>query len=259
MTVTLKDKLQKRKLTEGQIDTRLKCSIIFAAFSVLFFLTAPYPAFASGKNDRTLNSVLGFQPPERIEFEMYRGGEKVGEHVISFSNTEDGLKVDISIDFVIRVLGFKAYEYNHSNQEIWTEDGLSKIETTTNDNGTANSLKAFRNENAYIVDGTAFKGESSANLLPTSYWNPAFLSQKEVLNTQDGEIMSITIETVDEEMVQLDGGAIPATRYRVIGDIPMEIWYDGNGNWVKLVFDAGGTDMIYQIKSPASGQLVKAE
>lgn len=203
-------------------------------------LTLPAaPAFAD-----KLDGVPQAAEKGDIVFSMDRKGKDIGYHSVTYTPLDDGrLQVDIAIAIKVKFAFITAYRYEHSNREIWSEDGttLLSIETETNNNGTNVSMSGERDGDVFKVtaeDGTAYEIEGP--VMPTSYWNAALLEGgASVLNTQKGTVTEVVFDKIRDSEVAMPGGsALGANLYEAKGELrDIFVDYAANGQcWVGLEF-----------------------
>jgi len=79
----------------------------------------------------------------------------------------------------------------------------------------------------------------------TSYWHGAFL-RGEKIDTQGGKLLATRLTRVGEEQVPVAGRTVTATRWRIEGDLELDIWYDAAGTWSRLRFErSDGSVILY--------------
>lgn len=186
----------------------------------------------------------------RWEFRVLLNGRDVGRHRFMVERQGDRETVTIDADFDVKLLGISVYEYKHRNVEVWSQDCLDAMKTTTDDGGDSYSVYAVR-----VQAGLRVIANGRENLLPGcvmsfAYWNPDFLSQARLLNAQTGEYVRVSSRPVGEESIELPNGrTVKANRYRVsvegTGDI--DLWYQDNRRWVRLKSLVKGADLIYEL------------
>ncbi|QXM25300.1 hypothetical protein KO353_03390 [Elioraea tepida] len=191
-------------------------------------------------------SLAAIPPGNRIAFHVTRNDSPIGTHVLDFARDGGDVRVGIAIDFAVRFVGLTAFRYVHRNTEVWRGDKLVSINATTDNNGTRLAVKARANERAIEVEGT----ESGAYLAPidavsTSYWHGAFLRGRKI-DTQGGRLLDTRLIRLGEEPIPVAGRTIPATRWRIEGDLELDIWYDAAGAWSRLRFvRSDGSVILY--------------
>jgi len=168
-------------------------------------------------------------------FTAYRNGSRLGFHRIDFSRSGERLVVDIEIVFDVKLAFIPFYRYRHKNREIWAEGQLMSLDTETDDNGTDYRVKAVREDNHILVDGSEGRLKFPGDTLTTSYWDEQGIERGEWVDTQRGKLARSTVIKMPAEPVLAGGRTVMATRYDLDGDISCSLWY-ADGRWVRLLF-----------------------
>jgi hypothetical protein len=172
-----------------------------------------------------------------IRFDVERDGDVVGQHVVTFTRTDQGVKVDARADIDISVLFIPAYRFKFQSHELWRDGALLSMDASTNDDGDYVVVKALRDDTGLRVKSTAGEYEAPT-LLPMSHWNAALLKGGVILNTMTGELIDIKVQDVGFDTVTTRNGSLRARHYIYSGDLTGDIWYDSDGRWVRLRFEA---------------------
>ena len=192
-----------------------------------------------------LASAAGALPYDSsLSFVAYRNGEPIGRHTVTFERDGGQLKVSTSIDLAVKFMGFTAYRYSHRAQEVWADDSLVSLASTTNDNGTKHNVTATRQAGDITVDHDGKRTVLPAKNLPSSHWNIEQVRQSMLLNTQKGIEAKVNITRGARENVKTLSGFVAATRYTYSGDVVMDQWFDDRGRWVKTSFKASDGSTI---------------
>jgi hypothetical protein len=193
--------------------------------------------------------------PPVITFAVYRNGENVGRHVLTFAQKGGSQVVTIDSDITVRAMSLVAYRYIHHGNEIWAGEQLQSLQASTEDNGrkftvaaqhVGSHLKVERTTAgpvaAAALDGFQVPDISReslpASLMPTSQWNIRQVKQTALLNTQYGTVAHVRVVPGSREQIRTSTRSIEAMRYSYNGDLRMDLWYDDRGRWVKGVFVA---------------------
>ncbi len=192
---------------------------------------------------------------EDIFFNVYRNGSKIGFHELKFRNADNHFKAEINIKFEVTFLGFVVYDYNHQNIENWKDGDLISLKTQTDKNG-ENLFCEYQNKDlSSTLNGTAGNFETFENLIPTSYWNFKLVENsdfKKVINTQDCSYINFKIENLGIESIY--NNTIRSTHYKLTGkessgeEVNIDIWYDDQKNWVKMIFIKDGSEIEYFLR-----------
>lgn len=198
------------------------------------------PALLTGRG-----SLAAVPAGNRIAFAVTRNDSPIGTHTLSFARDGGDVRVSIAIDFAVRILGITAFRYTHRNTELWRGDRLLSIASTTDNNGTPLSVKARANGSGIEVEGTdSGRYVAPIEAISTSYWHGAFLRGQKI-DTQGGKLLTTTLRRIGEETIPVAGQQVAATRWRIDGDLALDIWYDAAGTWSRLRFINNGATILY--------------
>lgn len=183
---------------------------------------------------------------DRWDFDVFLNDKKVGKHSYEITRSGDTEQVRSVADFEYRILFIPAYRYEHSNSEQWSNDCLLGFEAKTNANGKYTQVSGRQDGDYFTVQGS----DRSNELLPEcimsfAYWNPDFLDQSRLLNPQTGEYVDVTVERLPEEMLEVRGQPVAATRFRVTAyGVDLMLWYSSDNRWLALESIAKGGHVI---------------
>jgi hypothetical protein len=175
-----------------------------------------------------------------LHFTVYRDNQPIGMHHVSFEKKGDKTIVSLTISFRVKFFGLVVYNYHHRNKEVWQKDRLISLESKTNDNGTPYFVTVTKRNNRLHVKSNAESYDVPLTTMTTSYWHRAMIYQKNLINTQNGKLLAVTIDTKD--IVPLKN----MTEYTITGDLKARIRYDNQGHWSGLSFIAKGSDIVYR-------------
>ena len=182
-----------------------------------------------------------------LRFAVFRDGSEIGYHVLSFAQDGERLTVDIDIELRVRFAFITAYRYEHHNREEWEAGALLGFRSRTNDNGTHHEVETRREGDQLLIQGTHGRLEGPASMLPTTYWHRNFMDRDRWIDTQNGRIVESAVEPGGTETIESAGRMVEAQRFRVRGDLDVDLWYHDE-RWVKLAFDVSdGSRIDYRL------------
>lgn len=167
--------------------------------------------------------------PDILTFAVMRDGSQIGTHTLRFAMSGDELRVDIKTDVTVKVLFVTAYRFEHQGTEVWHDGRLVGYNSTTNDDGTAKTLRATANGDGLDVNGTAGAWKADAAIIPASLWDRRIVEQARILNTLDGRPMAVQVVDAGMDQIDVGGTSVPARHYVISGDLARELWYDADG------------------------------
>ena len=187
--------------------------------------------------------------PEPIDFAVYRDGAEIGHHRVRFDGAGDVLEVDIDIRLEVGLGFITLYRYDHRNSEVWRDGAFVGFTSRTDDNGDWDVTRAEVLGDTMVVDGPEAAPGPIAPAAPTTYWNRDWtVGARAMVDTQTGRLLAVAVAPVGRETVATADGPVQAERYRMSGDLELDIWYDDAGRWVKLAFELGGADFEYVLR-----------
>lgn len=201
----------------------------------LFALTLTSPPPAQAMNNEV----------ESWNFDVYLNDKKVGKH--SFTVAEaDGMKlVQSEANFKYKILFIPAYKYEHKAAERWADNCLVDFSASTNDNGDRIRVTGSQTNDGFSVQRGANPVELPECVMTFAYWNPDFLEQPRLLNPQTGEYVNITVEQAGNDIVEVRGQQVPATRFRLTAyNVDLTLWYSPDDEWLALESVAKGGHII---------------
>lgn len=195
-----------------------------------------------------MTDPLSLYGPE-MHFKVYRDGTRVGDHSVRFERNGEDLKVASTFDVAVKLFFITAYEFSYKSSAVWRDGTLYTLEAETNDDGDLHPLMVRRNGDALSIDG--YEGELTAayDVFPTNHWNSDIVRHNPsvVLNTLTGGLNDIELVKRDRELVETGTGMRMATRYDYTGGLENSVWYDDDGRWVRMRFEAEDGSIIEHV------------
>lgn len=173
-------------------------------------------------------------------FKVYLDGDEIGFHHFSLTHKKNHHEIRSNASFDVKFLFFTAYSYRHNNVELWNGQCLNSIDAVTDDNGDLYDISGNKDENAFTISTSENKETTKQNrYLPCiktfAYWDPEFLNETSLLNSQTGEMIDVNSEFIGEEPLLHKGNEITAKRYRLKGqDLQIDLWYSDDNHWLAL-------------------------
>ncbi|WP_374379573.1 DUF6134 family protein [Dongia sp.] len=204
--------------------------------------------------DSALRADAGFDPlgvyGPAATYDILRDGELVGSHRISFTRTGDIMAVQSRSDIEVRLLFVTAYNFSYVARSRWRNGELLNLEATTDDNGERSVVRVIPMDDSLVVDGPSGKTPIAPVLPLSEHWWQRFIAGEEQLNTITGAVNRIDAEPLGTAYVPLATGITAAARYRIVGDIQLETWYDEVGRWLGMRFLArDGSTIEYRCRN----------
>ena len=205
--------------------------VMICLFSMAFMSSAPAQERVDGV--------------DHWDFDVYLNDKKVGKHSFKVSETDGVKQVQSEANFKYKILFISAYQYEHSAAERWNDNCLTAVDASTNANGKRIQVSGAQTGLGFVVE----RGDNPTQLpkcvMTFAYWNSDFLGQSQLLNPQTGEYVDVRVEEVGDEMLEVRGQAVTATRFKLTAyEVDLTLWYSPDNEWLALESVAKGGHII---------------
>ncbi len=154
-------------------------------------------------------------------FRVYLDQDLIGYHDFTLVPQGDSRELKSAAHFVFKVLFITAYHYDHHASEIWHGDCLSRLDSSSDDDGKIFAVHAHF--------------EPTRCVMTFAYWNPAMLQQTHLINPETGEDTAVTITSMGDEDILVRNASVHAQRYHLQGSkLDIDLWYSQQGDWLAL-------------------------
>jgi hypothetical protein len=183
-----------------------------------------------------------------LSFRLIRHGSEIGRHTLAFETQGDAVIVRIAVTATVRLLSVPIVRYSHTAEEQWRAGRLAALQAETDKNGERQWATGNRSGDGFAVQGSQTRPYLAPDpAFATSYWNRHMLDGA-MISTEDGVLLrpSVTLSR-DERIPAAAGGTILADHYKLRGAFDVDLWYDKEGAWTGLAFDAAdGSTVRYE-------------
>ena len=179
------------------------------------------------------------------DFDVYLNDKKVGKHSFTVSEAGGMKRVQSQANFNVKVLFITAYQYEHSAAERWTDNCLTTVDASTNANGKRIQVSGEQTGGGFVVESGDNPTQLPQCVMTFAYWNPDFLGESQLLNTQTGEYVDVRVEEVGDEVLEVRGQTVAATRFKLTAyEVDLTLWYSPDNEWLALESIAKGGHII---------------
>lgn len=213
----------------------LRYSLVLVSFVMTF-------ATLSHASPDTVHHWLNGVPASGEKaFLIYRKEKPVGFQHVRFDKNGEDLQVTIHAEITIKFGFITVFNYVHHNVENWRQGSLVSLSSHTDNNGKYEFASVSRNANGELVSNSSRNsGVIGTDLMTTSYFIPSFVKQTALINSQNGKVLNVSPNYIGKESIAKEDGVTDAYRYRLQGDLALDIWYDQQGQWQKSAFVPNG-------------------
>jgi len=205
--------------------------ILLALLFVLLLFAPSSPASTSQKEWR---------------FRVFLDDKEIGTHDFFLSDQQNSKLLRSEARFIYKLMFIKLYEYEHQNTEIWQGDCLSQIESETDANGKPYEVIGAKDKTGFRVSGSEGEALLPSCVMTFAYWNPDFLQQTRLLNTQNGEYVEIEVTPPKSVELEVRGNRQAALQYELkAGELELNLWYSLDNEWLALESQTNGRSLRY--------------
>jgi hypothetical protein len=189
--------------------------------------------------------------PEALSFAVYRKGDRIGEHNVTFEPKGTGFIARTAVNLVVKAAFIVVFRFEQNATDTWEDGTLVRSQISTNDDGKKTEVSVARNGQRLV--GTGPNGPIDAPLgimNDLSWWNIGVTEADQVLDSEHGDIDALRVTGPTEETIDVAGRQVRTRRF----DATMGTthkgsnWYDANGRWVKTVFTTRGEELEYRLQ-----------
>ena len=192
-------------------------------------------------------------PPSRV-FDVYRKGDHIGHHALTFSpDPAGGFVLDHDIEMVVKIAFITAYSYRQQGRDTWRDGMMVGSLLDTDDDGKRTRVQIVKAADKLVVDGPAGSYDVPlGSMNDISMWNPGVMRLHHVVDGQNGQYTPIQPSPAVAEKIAVGGQMVEAKRYTVVSTQGREgrIWYaDSSMEWVKAIVVTRGETLDYQLRT----------
>lgn len=186
---------------------------------------------------------------EILEYDILRDGAVIGEQLVEIQEggQGQGMTVEVSQTIEVKALFVVLYNRYHKRQETWEDGRIVAIEAETDDDGDLYDLTIVAEDGGYTrtVNGETRTFGDDYGFAPD--WNLAAAGERKALSAQTDEIYDpLYLEKLGEEELSLPSGRYRTERWQASGDFERDLWYDGDGRLVRMLFESRGSEIEYR-------------
>ena len=205
----------------------------------------------------TLAHVLHYQNLNRLEFDLYRNNELIGQHIYLFDRNGKNLTVHNKINFKIKVFGATVYRYSSEGYEKYVNGKFESFSATTDHNNKEKFCKIYKKENKFFIEGSSYKGSAPEVFIVGTWWNHEIIKYGAQISAGSGRILKQTVKFIGKETIEMNNKPYTALKFNFFSSEPSlskskklntNVWYDEKTlMWLKTSFEKMG-NWEYRLK-----------
>ncbi len=194
------------------------------------------------------------QMDQAWNFNVYLGDKQIGYHRFQATDLDNGLLVRSDAEFQVKVLFVTAFDYEHSNSEVWRNGCLQSLDATTNSNGKKSEVLGRLEGGTFVVESGSQSQAVDECVASFAYWDRKLLEREQLLNAQTGEYLNIETKALPAQRLKIAQQEILVEQVHLAAkDVDIVVSYAaGTGAWVALDSTLkNGRTLSYRRSDPA--------
>ncbi len=168
-------------------------------------------------------------------FRVYLDDREIGHHHFTLTKTENSERLATQANFNVTFLKIPFFRYKHDNIEYWDNNCLTRINSSTDQNGKLYLVEGVATAEGFLVNTNSGEQKLPACISTFAYWDRSFLKQNRLLNSQTGEYLDVEVSYLGKNALSVGEKNIPAHHYRLSADkLDIEVWYSQDNQWLAL-------------------------
>lgn len=173
---------------------------------------------------------------ENISFNVFLDKKQVGTHSFVIKRKDENIRVESNMQLKGNFWGLVPFKYTHQSIEQWKNGCLINLDSQTLKRGKTINISAVTGPSGLAI-ASADKSQVVKGCIKSfAYWNSTVLKGNRLLNTEDGKLVDVKIETIRTQGVEGKSVVIRSLE----ADINLQ--YGADGKWLSLKsnLDVGG-------------------
>lgn len=187
-------------------------------------------------------------------FSVFRNGEEIGTRDVRIIYNGNSIDVRHVTRIAVKVLFITVYRRIENLREYWVDKELHRFSSDIDNDGDSYSVNVVRGDNGNLrVQRPAGAYEAPKDALPATYWHERIVRAETLIHVMRGRLQRVTSSFVGAEPVRIGESTIQARRWRMTGDERVDLWFDGEGLAVKVIYHTrSGGRIEFLPKSPGN-------
>jgi hypothetical protein len=181
----------------------------------------------------------------------------VGTHLVTITASDDGYIIAVDNEIAAKYLFWTHHEVSHQT-EVWRNGRLTEYRRSSTQRGGEEKVSVLAHAigDKLVVNGPAGRVAAPGNILSSHPWNPAILTQRRLMSTEDGTLKSVHVVPAGEEELTAGGVRVLARKYVMTGDLSRELWYDEHGLCLQVRLSKSGTTVTVTLNRASEPELL---
>ena len=173
---------------------------------------------------------------ENISFNVFLDKKQVGTHSFVIKRKDKNIWVESNMQLKGKFWGLVPFKYTHQSTEQWKNGCLIGLKSQTLKRGKTINISAISEPSGLTIVSDDKSQLFEGCIKSFAYWNSAELKGNQLLNTEDGKLVDVKIETTRAQGIEGKSVVIRSSE----ADINLQYAVDGKWLSLKSNLDVGG-------------------
>ena len=186
---------------------------------------------------------------------------EIGTFTDTIEHTSEVTRINSRLRVAVSLLGIVVYRQESDITEIMRGARLVSLQSVTDKDGVRVEVHGKAQGGQFLVNATAGAFAGPATIAPSDPWLVKGIGKGTVVFTDTGRIVPVNISGGDFEMVTVNGVAVSARHFIVMGEKRQDVWLDGQEMPIKFRVTEQGSPIDFLLQDPAAdaGAMAVAE
>jgi hypothetical protein len=165
---------------------------------------------------------------KKLLFNVLLDKKPVGTHGFEITRGDGTIVVNSKLQLKAKFLGLFPVNYNHESTEYWKNGCIVAVNAKTTKRGKTITVKAKSKPQGLEVLSNNRVEVLKGCIKSFAYWDPLLLKDSQLLNTENGDLVSVQVETTASETDTSKTILISSSEANIL------LGYDVYGQWLSL-------------------------
>ena len=211
-------------------------------------------------SSNVLAHIDHYKKYNKIEMDILRNGEIIGNNYYFFSRKGDQTIVKNQIKFSVKVLGAIIFQVEGYGEEKYFKDQLISYNSKTlqNDREKFVNIIFDKESNKFKIKGSSYSGKASNDNVIGSWWNHKILQANNQISPVSGSIKEQVVTFIAKEKIEQYGKIYEVDHFKLRSKdmslpkdkrLDFDIWFDKKNSMIIRVSYSRMGNWEYRLKS----------
>ena len=179
----------------------------------VFFITQLYfsPVFAH---------VFHYQNLNKLEFDLYRNNQLIGQHIYLFNRNGQNLTVQNKINFKIKIFGVTYIDILLKARKNISMENLKVFQLQLIIIRKKNFVKFIKKKINFFIEGSSYKGNAPEDFIIGTWWNHEIIKFGAQISVGSGRIIEQTVRFIGKETIEINNETYTALKFNFFSSDP---------------------------------------